>query len=78
MSDISIVVHFTVNIYIKNIIFGKFHLKYPPPYGPSLFPIYVTVRIISVMVAELIIQVNIYHVVIVELADAYTVKRNLE
>ena len=50
--------------YFFHIIIGKLHLKSPPP-----FPIYVSVRIVSRIIAELISQVNISHVVSVEFDD---------
>ena len=47
------------------VIIGEFHLKYPTPYVSPPFPISVPIIIVSVMVTELVSQVNISHIVVV-------------
>ena len=54
------------------------NFKSPSIDGPPQFPIYVPVIFESLMVTELITQVNISHVVIVEVDGFETVKWNLE
>ena len=55
VTDAYIVVHNTFNIQIKDIIIGKLKLKFPLPDVLSQFPTYLPVRIISALVADVII-----------------------
>ena len=74
VSEEYIAVNNPIKILITNIRTGKLQLKYSPPDGSPQFTIPDPVIIVSVIVADFIVQVNIAHVVVLEVDSVDPVK----